>query len=315
MKSLAIALFWSALACAQTAARSAEPPEAMALARQAYDRARSGNLDAAITDLKEAARIAPTNALYRSALGGLYEKQGKIDEAIAAFGEAVRLGPANPALLARLESLSLDYGATLARERRFRAGLVLARATAARFPQSSPVHLMLGLFETRNQQNVAAVAAYRRALQLDPDSAEASVGLGMAQSSAGLTKDAEQTFTAGIRKFPKDAVHRQAYGVLLVKIAELESATPDRAIASFESALELDPSLAESHYQLGSIALASNDAAAAAKHFAAAASKGLDDSRLHYATARALRRLGQSAEAGKHLQLFQQRKQSEQAVP
>ena len=135
----------------------------MARARHAYELARAGQIDPAVAELEEAVRIAPANPLYRSALGGMYERQGKLEEAVAAFADAVRLDPANPALSAHLESVSLDWGAALARSRRFRAGLVHARATAERFPKSARAWLMLGLFETRNQENLAAVAAYRRA--------------------------------------------------------------------------------------------------------------------------------------------------------
>ena len=223
----------------------------MEKARRAYDLARAGQFDPAIAELEEASRLAPANPLYRSALGGVFERQGKLDRAVAAFREAVRLDPANPKLTARLESVSLDWGAILARERRFRAGLAHARETAARFPDSAATLLMLGLFETRNQQNLAAVDAYRRALTLDPESADASVGLGVAQSNAGLTKEAEATFRAGLKKFPKDAMHRQAYGVLLARMAEAGAAAAGGAAQMLDSALALDPSLTEAHYQLG----------------------------------------------------------------
>jgi tetratricopeptide (TPR) repeat protein len=285
----------------------------MERARRAYDLARSGEFDPAIAELQEASRIAPANPLYRSALGGIFERQGKLEQAVAAFGEAYRLDSTNPKINERLESVSLEWGAVLAREKRFRAGLAHARETAARFPKSSRVFLMLGLFETRNQQNLAAVEAYRRALALEPDSADASVGLGVAQSSAGLMKEAEATFLAGLKKFPKDAMHRQAYGVLLARMAESGATSPDRAAQMLESALALDASLAEAHYQLGSLALARDDAASAASHFEAAARNGLDDSRLHYSAARAFRRLGKADEAARHMDLFRQRKQAETA--
>ncbi|MCC6391535.1 MAG: tetratricopeptide repeat protein [Bryobacterales bacterium] len=305
------ALLSAVLAWSQAPARAPEPPEAMTLARRAYELARAGHAEEAAASLREAARLAPDNALYRSALGGIYERQGKLEEAVSAFFEAVRLDGANARLREHLESVSLDYGAALARERRYRAGLALARQTVAQFSQSSSVYLMLGLFETRNQENLAAVSAYRRALELNPESAEASAGLGMAQSSAGLMKDAEATFQAGLKRFPQDAMHRQAYGVLLVKLAETGSANRSRAVEMLESALKMDPSLAEAHYQLGSLALADDDAATAAREFALAAANGLDDSRLHYGFARALRRLGRAQEAERRLELFRERKKAE----
>lgn len=328
------------------AAAGQEPPEALALARQAYESARAGNADDAVIKLREAARIAPGNALYRAALGGIFERQGKLVAADQEFTAALRIDSGNPALLLKsasigaqlhqfeaarerllkltslqpenaaarelLESVSLDWGAELAGLRRYRAGLLLARDTAARFPKSSRAFLMLGLFESRNQQNLAAVSAYRRARELDPAAPEPSAGLGIAESGAGLLAEARRTLEAGLRKFPKDAAHHQAYGVLLVKMSESGTVSETEARAALEAALKLDGALPEPHYQLGNLALAHDDAATAMKHFEAAAQSGLDDARIHWAMSRALRRLGNAAEAARHLAAFQERKKAEE---
>ena len=206
MRQILLIVFWAAFA------RGAEAPEAMKLARRAYEQAQAGQFGEAIAGLKEAARLAPANPLYRSALGGVFERQGQLGDAVAAFAEALRLDPANQQFRGKLETISLDHGAALAREGRNRAGLVLAKETAARFPGSARAQLMLGLFLSRNQQNLAAVDAYRRALTLDPRSPEASVGLGIAQSGGGLAREAQATFEAGLKQFPNDAMHRRRMG-------------------------------------------------------------------------------------------------------
>lgn len=282
----------------------------MQLAREAYALARAGQQEQAIATLQKSIALAPANPLYRSALGGIYQSQGKLAEAADAFKQAVHLAPNNSALTAKLETILLDLGAELARAQRYRAGLSIARDAAQRYPNSTPVHLMLGLFETRNQQNLNAVAAYRKALQLDPQSAEAAAGLGIAQTAAGLTKEAQATFESSIRQFPNNATLRQAYGVLLIKLAEANQSPATRAVEMFNSALTLDPKSAEAHYQLGNLALSQGDPNQALTHLSAAAANGLDDARLHYALARTLRRLGKTAEADQHLQLFEQRKQA-----
>ncbi len=305
MKHLAQLLFLSL--------QTGEPPEAMPLARRAYESARGGSFEAAVRDLNEAARLAPKNALYRSALGGIYMRQNKLEEAVEAFSAAVRLDPSNATLRGNLETASLEWGAALAKQRRYRAGLILARNTAKLFPRSASAQLMLGLFETRNHQNVNAVAAYRKALDLDPSLADASVGLGIAQSSAGLLKQAKATFEAGLKAFPDDAMHRQAYGVLLVKLAESGLEPAQHAARMLESALQIDPALAEAYYQLGNLAMSREDAASAMTHYSAAMRNLLDDSRVHYAAARALRRLGRVEDAERHLRLFRERKASEEA--
>jgi len=107
-------------------------------------------------------------------------------------------------------------------------------------------------------------------------------------------------------------MHRQAYGVLLVKMAESGATTLDRAEQMLESALSLDASLAEAQYQLGGLELARGNAAGALARLEAAARLGLDDSRLHYATARALRRLARNEESEKQMGLFRARKKAEE---
>ena len=299
-------------ACCGVGLVAAEPPAAMRLARQAYEDARAGRVEEAAAGLREATRLAPGNALYRSALGGLLEKRGRLEEAVAEFGEAARL---DSKFRTRFESVSLDFGAQLAHAGRFRSGLPFAKATAQRFPESARAAIMLGLFLTRNQQNLAAVEAYRRAVTLAPELPEANVGLGIAQSNAGLTAEAAATFEDGLRRFPRDAMHRQAFGVLLVKLAETgQAGAAAQAARMLESALALDATLAEAHYQLGALSLANGDASAAQARFSRAAALGLDDARLHYAWARALRRLNRGSEADEHLAIFQAQKAASEAA-
>ena len=100
---------------------------------------------------------------------------------------------------------------------------------------------MLGLFLTRNQQNPAAVEAYQKALSLSPESSDISVGLGIAQTMAGMLPQAVQTLEAGIAKWPADAVHYQAYGVLLLRMAEEGAASEEKGIRMLQKALALDP--------------------------------------------------------------------------
>ena len=195
----------------------AENPEALARARmrtswrrRATSIQRRGSRSRRLHCARESA--VPVRAGWHLRAGG------KVEQAVAAFAEAVRLDPANPTLNSHLEAVSLDWGAALARSKRFRAGLAHARKTATRFPKSSRAYLIVGLFEARNQENLAAVAAYRRAVELDPESADASVGLGVAhRARAGERRGGD--VRGGAEEITRDAMHRQAYGVLLARMA------------------------------------------------------------------------------------------------
>ncbi|MEO7650164.1 MAG: tetratricopeptide repeat protein, partial [Bryobacteraceae bacterium] len=142
---------------------------------------------------------------------------------------------------------------------------------------------------------------------------DANVGLGIAQTMAGLSVDGVRTFEAGIKKWPSDAMHYQAYGVLLQRMAETGAAPETQAAAMFRKALELNPALAESHYQLGQMAFSHGEIDKSIEHFLAALQNGEQGGKVHFALSRAYRRAGKPQEAEKHAGLF--RKSNEDKLP
>jgi tetratricopeptide (TPR) repeat protein len=298
-----------------TTASAAEPPEAMQHARASYELAKKDDLAGAAKEMRAAIKLAPENPLYFSALGGIAARQWKAGELAQARENIVTLAdaqPANAKAQAMLEEISLELGADLARQRRFKSGVILAQDTATRFPASARSQQMLGLFLMRNQQNPAAVEAYRKALLLSPESSDLSVGLGISQTMAGLLPLAIKTLEAGIQKWPADAAHYQAYGVLLLRMAQEGSASEDEGIRMLRKALALDPSLSEAHYQLGNVAIGRGETNAAIEHLLNALRAGDQSSKVHFALSRAYRAGGDAGEAEKHASLFREQKQREQ---
>lgn len=294
---------------------AAEPPEAMQHARASYERAKQGDLAGAADEMRGAIRLAPENPLYLSALGGIAARQWEAGQSGQARENAAIVADAQPGnTKARelLEEISLDLGAELAKARRFKAGLTLAQDTARRFPASARAQQMFGLFLTRNQQNPAAVGAYRKALSLSPESIDVSVGLGIAQTMAGLLPEAVKTLEAGIRKWPGDAAHYQAFGVLLLRMADEGSDTEAQGVRMLVKALELQPALPEAHYQLGNLALKRGDSSKAIEHLVMALRNGGESSKVHFALSRAYRAAGNAPDSEKHAALFREQKEREQ---
>ncbi len=219
----------------------------------------------------------------------------ELDSAIRTLELAIQREPSN-------QEHCLRLGALLTRVQRFRAGLEVAEKTAGSFPLSPRALEMLGFFQWKTQHNVAAVESYTRALRLNPESAGASVGLGMAQMAAGMPREAARTFEHGIRRFPRHAAHYQAYGILLRRSAEATGESSVRAAAMFEAALKIDGQLAESYYQLGVLALERGLPGEAAGRLETAARLSGHDSRIHYALYRAYRRLNRAEDAAAALQ-------------
>ena len=203
---------------------------------------------------------------------------------------------------AQLQDLNL--GAQLAKAGRYREGMGVATSAAQRFPNDARVFQMLGYFQTKLQLNRDAVRSYSRALQLDPASPEASVGLGTAQFSAGLEDEAIRTLENGLVKFPEDATHYQALGVVLLRVSEGGRDTKARAQSMFEKALRIDNTLPEAHYELGAIALQANDIRSAEDHLLLAERGAPNDSRIHFALARLYRMQGKREAADQEMKAF-----------
>ena len=281
--------------------------DGMSNARRSYELQRAGDLAGAEQQMREALRLDSANALFHSALSGILVATGRSLEAITELQAAVDCHPKAPALTQlqeRLERMSLAAAAEFATAGKFRDGLALAQGAAMRQPHSSSILQMLGYFQAKLRLHRDAVDSYSRAVALNPQSADAAIGLAVAQADAGLVSGAVQSLETGMRGFPKDPRFPQALGNLL--LADADAGQNARAIALFGKALGLDPGLLEAHYQLGNLALRNHDYPAALRHLEAAARIAAKDGRVHFALARLYRAQHKDADASREMALFAQ---------
>lgn len=87
--------------------------------------------------------------------------------------------------------------------------------------------------------------AYRRALELEPDSIEARVNLGRLLHQLGLLAEAEAEYRYAVELYPRDATAWFNLGVVLEDRGRLEE-----AISAYELAVELEPALGDAFYNL-----------------------------------------------------------------
>jgi hypothetical protein len=99
-----------------------------------------------------------------------------------------------------------------------------------------------------DENPVAAMDAYRRALQLCPDCTETLVNLGRLCAENGDPAGAADCFREALRLDPRDATAHYNLGV----VAQ-DQGDNDLAITLYEKALELDAGLAEAHYNLATL--------------------------------------------------------------
>lgn len=93
-----------------------------------------------------------------------------------------------------------------------------------------------------------AIQAYRKALEVNPDLADAHLNLGRLLHETGGAAAAEPCYRRALAVRPDDSIALFNLGVAL---QDLER--PQEAIEVYEKALELDPKLADAHFNLAGI--------------------------------------------------------------
>ncbi|MSO22150.1 MAG: tetratricopeptide repeat protein [Acidobacteria bacterium] len=267
---------------------------------------RAGRVDESEKALLELIRTERSNSQVYNLLGHCFQKQGKVEQAVGAFEKAVERDPAH-------ESNYLDLLRLLATNNLWRPTLELAKKAVEKVPVSHSLYEVKGLSETILLLTADAIRSYTRALELNPASAKANLGLAVAQSAAGMNKEAAATFERGIQQFPRDALHYQEYGLMLLKQgAAGNSAAEVRGISLLETALSLENRLSEAQYHLGSLALTRGETQRALPHLETAVKLEPNVSKIRFALARAYRRLGRTDEASKELENYHRLKAVEE---
>lgn len=109
-----------------------------------------------------------------------------------------------------------------------------------------------------------AEAAYRQALTLAPDFAEAYLNLGAMWSEAGRFAELAALSERAVAQCPDSPLVHFNRGVALDHLERLAEAA-----ASYERSLALDPALADAHYNLGRLREQLGDKRGALRHFSA----------------------------------------------
>ena len=242
-------------------------------------------------------------------LAWCYHKEGNLKEAIKAMDLAIDREPSR-------ESNYLDLAMILTEHRRYSVALAAAKKAIEVAPDSYQAHRWKGFIEIKLHYSLEAIKSYSRAVEIKPDAAEALLGLAVAQMSEGKLQDAQATFQKGIERFPRDALLRQEYGRMLVLWEDRDAASQARGVSLLRTALALDSTLAESHFQLGKLAMRNGDTQGALEHLQAAEKLSPRNKSVHYSLAGLYRRLGRSEEAAKEIREFESLKEDQdESVP
>lgn len=257
----------------------------------------AGDCKKALPFLERSQNLQPTLAEAWFWLGYCKENTGQYKEALHAYQEAYRLKPQ------MIEAL-FGAGSIYLRTQRYAEAAQAFQKVATEKPTLAEAHFYLAaayLMQEKRQEALSplkkaleqglsdsvqalvwlgdtyfeldsfpqAAEAYERATRAPSAPGEAFLGLGKAR--LGLN-DAQAALTA-----LQEAVQRlptSPYAHYYLGLAYRMTGQDDRALASFDKAIELKPDHARSHYEAGRLRALKGDKAAAQKHYEALKSLG-----------------------------------------
>jgi tetratricopeptide (TPR) repeat protein len=234
-------------------------------------------------------------------LGWCWFKSNDLNQAEQELNEAIHLDPSS-------EANYLDMARMQLAGHQLDAALESTRRAVKLFVRSPEAWLVKGSVETAAQRLADAVTSYATAVRLDSKNAEAELALANAQWLAGMTEQARANFHRLLQRYPRNAQIYVAYADFLSSVGPQDTA---HLTGLMKTAMSLDPSLAEPHYYLGSLALTNGKLDEAMQQLQAAVRLDPSSSKAHFALSRALRQQGRSEESARELGIYQELKRAE----
>jgi tetratricopeptide (TPR) repeat protein len=233
--------------------------------------------------LETALELAPQAHEARFTLAIIHQREGELDEATRLFTQLVEADSSNSQARAQLGLVHLQAG-------RIEEAQNELRKAARALPYYSPIYLGLGQSYLRQGQTEIGQRLLERARQLEeetsqlkphqdalrqsPDTPQAHYNLASLYSRFGRLRNSAEHYSRAIALDSTYALAYQGLGNLYQRLGttpEARTSYAGRAHALYLRALDFNPTLAESHNNLGLLLHGSGDVESAVKHYAKAA--------------------------------------------
>ena len=136
----------------------------------------------------------------------------------------------------------------------------------------------LGFAQSHQSKTAEAIAAYKKATQLDPKWFEAQQNLGVALAKSGDLPAAASSLKTAVTLKPTIGGQQALVGAWLSLAQVTEDNQPQEALAAYQKAAELDPANPEAQLGIARMAERSGNAAAAEQQYLKLAEAGNNDS-------------------------------------
>jgi len=210
---------------------------------------------------------------------------GRADEAEAVLDRVLAQTPDQP------DALHLR-GMARGRLGRFEAGAADLERAAGLHPQPHAVWSNLGNLRRRAGDPVAAIEAYRQALQLMPGFVDARFNLGVALYESGEADAAREAFEGVLAAMPQHAGALNGLGNLSSRAGEL-----DRAVDFYAKAVAAAPSVTQFRINHAATLRNTRRADESLRHIDIVCRQAPDLAEAHYQRGHTLRMLGRTSEA------------------
>ena len=158
---------------------------------------------------------------------------------------------------------------TVVRNNDWRDEMTLFTKTVQAAPDSPRAHLNVGNANMRLGNRNAAIASYRRAIEIDPDYPDALSNLAGIYAQQGDMKTALPYIQRAVEAAPNNLTLSTNLGVLYYELGD-----KDASARTFMNLLEYHPADLNAHYYLGRIRYEQKKIGTAAKHLQRVAGKG-----------------------------------------
>ncbi|MBX9722264.1 MAG: tetratricopeptide repeat protein [Candidatus Obscuribacterales bacterium] len=164
---------------------------------------RLGKTEASLAVLKEAVHSKPDNANLRLALGGVLQAAERYEEGLAELQEAMKLAPNNFEVKTRLAAAYLDC-------EKSSKSVELYRQLIERSPTNAELRMGLGLALIKGNDINGAYIQFKKASELDKNSASAHAALSMVEEMRGRLSQAESEARIAQEKDPESQFFKES---------------------------------------------------------------------------------------------------------
>jgi len=184
-------------------------------------------------------------------LAHIAQKNGDFGLAMQSLRQAAKLDPTKEDNYLDFSTICADYG-------NYPLALEAANVGLEHIPNSYRLLVQKGVILENLGRLEEAEDSLRNAGRLQKDNSVALLSLAIVQTHGGQLQEAQATLTAAIEEFPDNYYMHYHLGKILVQLQEVRSADPGleaKAKHAFQQAIRVNPSYADSYYQLSKLYL------------------------------------------------------------